>query len=198
MAWWTTGGIELKQKSKFLVSVAGDFFLPNVKSVSKPSVSFDIKEYLLINHNFKYPGVAKWGDISITFIDMNGGAEPAFDTAGLLSQMINNTGYTYPHVSMHPISTGGGTPREISTPEKSSTVANAFGPGLSGKADFTAASKRNQNVLIQQINTEGKIVEAWVLVNPLIKSVKFGDLTYDSDEPVEYTLEVAYDYAIYG
>ena len=126
------------------------------------------------------------------------GANNAFDTAGFLQQMINNTGYGYPDVSSHAISTGGDTVRRMTTTEKSSTIANAFGPGLTGKADFGGANKEEQNVMIFQLTPDGDINEVWTLVNPIIKSVKFGDLAYDSDEPVEYTLEVEYDWARYG
>ncbi len=198
MSFWNNPDVELKQKSKFVVTVAGDFFLPNVKTVTKPAVEFATKEYKMINHVFNYPGTVKWNPITITFIDMNGGAKKMFDTAGFLAQMINNSGYTYPHVGTHRVSTKGSKATTISTPEKSSTIANSFGPGIYGKADTGSASKKRQNVTIQQLNSEGKVNESWTLINPIIKSVKFGDLAYDSDEPVEYTLEVVYDYAIYG
>ena len=39
MSFWNNPDIELKIKSRFLVSIADGFFLPNVKSVSKPSRS---------------------------------------------------------------------------------------------------------------------------------------------------------------
>ena len=198
MSFWNNPDVQLKQKSKFLVSIAGEFFLPNVKSVTKPAVTINVKEFKLINHIFNYPGTVKWEPVTITFIDMNGGGIEQFDTAGLLAQMLNNSGYSYPHVGTHKLGTSGGPARSLSSPEKSSTIANSFGPGIYGQADFGPASRKKQNVIIQQINTEGSINESWTLVNPLIKSIKFGDLAYDSDEPVEYTLEVSYDYAIYG
>ena len=44
MAWWASTNIELKVKSKFLVSIAGTFYLPNVKTVTKPSCDIDIKD----------------------------------------------------------------------------------------------------------------------------------------------------------
>ena len=197
MTFWNNPDVQLKQKSRFVVSFAGDFFLPNVKTVSKPSLEINNKEFKLINHTFNYPGTVKWNPITITFVDMNGSGEH-FDTAGFLSQMLNNSGYAYPHIATHKLGTKGGTEMELSTPEKASMVANAFGPGLSGKADSSASNRKNQNIIISQLTPEGKVNESWTIVNPLIKSIKFGDLAYDSNEAVEYTLEVTYDYAIYN
>ena len=48
------------------------------------------------------------------------------------------------------------------------------------------------------LSPSGKVNELWTLANPIIKSIKFGELSYDSDEPVEYTLEIAYDFAVFG
>ena len=197
MAWFDTLDFELKQKSKFVVSFANDFFLPNVKSCTKPSLEVSTKDFKLLNHHFNYPGIVKWNPVVIVFIDVNGSGDQ-FDTAGLLSQMLNNSGYADPSQAGHSLSTGGGDSSEISSPEKSSTIANAFGGGLSGNKDDAPASPARQNVMIQMLAPSGDVNEKWILVNPLIKSIKFGELSYDSDDPVEYEMEIVYDYAIFG
>ena len=48
---------------------------------------------------------------------------------------------------------------------------------------------------ITQIDAEGRAIEEWTLNNPFIKSVKFGDLSYDSDELREISIEFRYDWA---
>ena len=48
---------------------------------------------------------------------------------------------------------------------------------------------------IDVIDEDGSAIESWSLVNPFIKSAKFGDLSYDSDELREITLEVRFDWA---
>ena len=123
MAWFDTLDFELKQKSKFIVSFANDFFLPNVKSCTKPSAEISTKDFKLLNHHFNYPGIVKWNPITIVFIDVNASGDQ-LDTAGLLHQMLNNTGYDVPTSSGHSLSTGGGDSSEISSPEKSSTIAD--------------------------------------------------------------------------
>ena len=111
--------------------------------------------------------------------------------------MINNGGYNIPTEGTHNIATKGSTIRSLSSMEKSSNIANAFGPGIDGNADFSKANDGNQNVKIVQITPDGEAVETWILVNPIIKSVDFGGLSYDSDEAVEYKLNIEYDYAKY-
>jgi len=242
MAWWTQGKVHPKVKSKFIVSF-GTFFLANIKSISKPSVEFVTKEYRLINHTFNYPGTAKWNPIDIKFVCMNP-SDIAFmdknkkrtiegggiDTADLLFQMINNTGYYYPTEDSHFLGVTGEQTSPITTPEKASTIANSFGGGLRGSSDYSPGGSPTQDdsrrIKIQQLSTgtyemktkggyiydnskKGRtnikagernnvyVVEQWDLVNPIIKSVNFGDLAYDSDELVEYSMTITYDFAIF-
>jgi len=122
-----------------------------------------------------------------------------FDTSRLLYAMLKFSGYDIPTSKDHPISMGGETWREISSPEKASTIANAFGTGLHEEADFDGAtvggSNSHQSIRIYQIDPNGYIVEKWVLHNPIIKSISWGDLDYASDDPIEYSLDVVYDFA---
>lgn len=182
MTWWTSEKITPKTKFRFIVGIGsgGVFGLPNVKSITKPSVEVSSKEYRLINHTFNYPGLVKWQPITITFVDMNGEGS-AFDTAQLFQKMLTNTGYA------NPTSTS-----SITVPEKASSIDNSFGTGI----DASVASGANTGaVVISQINPDGEVVEQWTLKNPMIKSVKMGDLSYDADDLVEYSIDVIYDWA---
>jgi len=53
-------------------------------------------------------------------------------------------------------------------------------------------------VRIQQINATGGIIETWNLVNPFVIGVDFGELSYDTDDIVNYTLTISYDHAQLG
>lgn len=219
MSWWTSENVEPKRKSRFIVEIANGFFLPNVKTCSKPSANVDIKEFQLINHKFKYPGVVTWQDIKITMVDMNGNSTQtskfdidkkgnsiqskiikgqSLDTGLLLWRMLKHTGYNLPTEAVGPIAALGPN-RQLSTPEKASSIANGFGRGLYGKADFGPAgvgqSSNAQSVRIYTLDPEGNTVETWTLHNPQIKSVNWGDHAYDSDEFVEYSLDISYDFA---
>ena len=181
MSWWTSREIHPKTKSKFVVVFGGVFYLPNIKSLNKPKIDFDTKEYRLLNHKFNYPGNGTWQPITMKFVDMNGMGrqQDHFDTGAFLWQILNNTGYTYPYVDNsqfrdphfrnvnsktadeygggHHISTKiklDGTGRSwktITTPEKSSTIANSFGLGLENFADFDNASVSKQRISIYQL-----------------------------------------------
>ena len=216
MAFWTDASIELKRKSRFIVEIASGFFLPNVKTCTKPSANVDIKEFQLINHKFKYPGIVTWGDIKITMIDMRGripasageklrsfGQGPpdefALDTSLLLWKILKYTGYNYPTNELGLIGASGDNLRQLSTPEKASTIANGFGTGLYNDADFQQAGvgqrTNRQAVKIYTLGPEGRTVEKWTLHNPQIKSINWGDHSYESDEFVEYSIDIAYDWA---
>lgn len=54
---------------------------------------------------------------------------------------------------------------------------------------------KSQAFVIEKLNALGKVIETWKLINPFIKSVKYSDLDYSSDDLVEITLTVAYDSA---
>jgi hypothetical protein len=50
-------------------------------------------------------------------------------------------------------------------------------------------------LIIEQVDADGKTIEKWALKNFMIKSVTFGDLSYDDDGLVELQLTIAYDWA---
>ena len=190
MSWWTESTTTPKRKSLFYVKISSKFFLPFVKTCSKPSANVETKEFKLINHYIKYPGLVKWNPITITMVDMNGSsAVNTIDTATVLWRMLKHSGYNFPDMAKGVMSHNGGV-SELTTTEKESMLAAGFGAGLTGKWNA-----KSGGMTIYQVNPEGTTVEQWTLKNPIIKSIKWGDLSYEADEPVEYTLEVDYDWA---
>ena len=255
MAWWTSQNLHPKTKSKFIVCFGTDFYLPNVKSIVKPKIEFDTKEFRLINHKFNYPGNGTWQPVEIKFVDMNGlgRKDKQFDTSAFLWQILNNSGYAYPYLNAdsdisknayyknvvttdndgqsttavvegqgHHVATQiafrddprtrtqeDNSFKSFTTPEKASTIANAFGDGLGGTIGNQSGNYASQKVSIYQISPEhpdddgaeikkGAIIsEAWHLINPIVKTISWGDLAYESDELVEYSLTIVYDWAIF-
>jgi|TARA_R110001592_G_C12882935_1_gene724901 hypothetical protein len=55
---------------------------------------------------------------------------------------------------------------------------------------------KGQVFKINKINADGVVVETWELINPFIKSIKYSDLDYSSDDFVEVAITVAYDSAL--
>ena len=50
------------------------------------------------------------------------------------------------------------------------------------------------NVTISQLGGDGNIVEEYMLLNPWVAGVKFGELDYESDNLVNLTLDLRYDF----
>ena len=53
-------------------------------------------------------------------------------------------------------------------------------------------------VLCQQLDDEGNVLESWTLNNSFISDVNFGNLDYGSEELTEYSITVRYDWATYN
>ena len=105
-------------------------------------------------------------------------------TSQSLWEMLVAAGYTPPSLA-----SGG-----ISSPEKASTVANAFGSLLRIHQLHPDGFKKNVNGSY----ADGRIInstETWELHNPIITKISWGELSYDDDGLVEYTLDIAYDWA---
>ena len=63
--------------------------------------------------------------------------------------------------------------------------------GRDGYADFY-----KKNVTFNLLGPVGDVVEEWELNGCYIQSANFGDLAFDSSDPVEITLTLRYDYAV--
>ena len=82
-------------------------------------------------------------------------------------------------------------------------LATAAGYELPQKADSTAfrtmsktkAASSIGTITIEQLNAEAVALETWTLKNPFIKSFKWGDLDYSSDDLIEMEMEIRYDWA---
>ena len=70
MTFWTESTLSPTRQFRFMISNGlGDWWWAS--SVSKPSFDISAEEYKLINHKFKYPGVATWNDVTITVVDVS-------------------------------------------------------------------------------------------------------------------------------
>ena len=166
---WTQVNIEPKRKFRWLISFAG---MPQfiAKSVTKPSFSVGTSGHNFLQHQFNFPGRVTWNDISITIVDP---VQP--DATVSLYKIIENAGYVLPTDVM-------------SGPEGMRTISKK---GM-------VESLGNQ-ILIEQIGIDGSandaVTEQWVVNNPLITSVAFDSLDYTTDELLNITIGIKYDWA---
>ena len=63
--------------------------------------------------------------------------------------------------------------------------------GRDGYSDFY-----KKNITFNLVGPVGDVVEEWELKGAFIQSANFGDLAFDSSDPVEISLTLRYDYAI--
>lgn len=195
MSWWSNADTEPKRKNKFYVEMGTGGILYSVSSVSKPAVTIETKEYQMINHFYKYPGIPKWENISIKFVDAGlwgsgqavvGGTAIESNprsTSKTLWEMLLASGYVTPNEVKSKIA----SLVKVVSPEKAAMIDLSFG---------SSPNKANRSSLkIHQVNATGAKTETWTIYNPIISKISWGDLDYGQDDLVEYTLDVAYDWA---
>jgi len=196
-----------KQKSRFIVELGNGGWMLSLSTITKPAVTIEKKEYRMLNHYYNYPGIPKWEPITMTFVDnqiwgnsistVPGGADPASrkplerSTSGKLFEMLMATGYVTPSGANSTLpdnraaAKGGSFLAPVVSPEKAASIS-AFGTTF----------------IIYQLHPEGtdgdggiNFTEKWTLFNPIITKISWGDLDYGSDDLVQYTLDVSYDWA---
>ena len=171
-----------KRRFRFLVSFSnllGIKYL--VKSVNKPSYTMAHKEHNVLNHVFKFPGVIKWNDVKVTFIDA---IEP--DTGSKFMNVLRNSGYVFPSANPGSLTTG------ITKAGSVTSLGQVIIQQLDGGSMAISADPGD----LAGAQGDTRIAEEWILKNAFIKGVQFGEgLDYSSEEIVEVSLDLVYDYA---
>ena len=174
MTFWNQATVEPKRKFRWLLNVTG---MPQfiVKNVKKPSFAVATSPHQFLNYEFYYPGRVTWNDVTITVVDP---VTP--DSTKSLYKMLEASGYVIPTEY---------TNGDASTISKAKMVAalgdeiylSQIGPGgtLNGTAQPGAAEP----------------LETWVIKNPILTSVDFDSVDYSSDEMLNITMTIKYDWA---
>lgn len=176
MTWWSNAsdsGLQLKQRYNFKLYL--ESFVYTAKSADRPKASVEVKSYQLINHNYKYPGIVTWDPINVTIVDFENIEGGTLNTKSIW-EALGKSGYSPPDGTS-------GNLREypyLTTPAK-----NLFG----------SETFKGQPVKIETIDNDGKAIETWELYNPIISKIDWGSHEYGSDEGIEISLTIEYDYA---
>jgi hypothetical protein len=172
MTFWANSNLDPKRKFRFRFSTPSSAQIEGfwwfAKSIDKPTYTVNSGEYQLINHKFKYPGIAVWNDISMTVVD------PGHDTSFGISP----------------------TKALIDELEARGHKTKPGGDGIF-KYNPSTGDGVIDEIVIEQLDAKGTAVETWTLNGAWIKTVNFGSLSYQDDEIVEIELEVSYDYATF-
>lgn len=177
---WSAQASQAKRKFRFLITWGG---MPQfiAKSVTKPGFQVGSATHSFLNHNFNFPGRVTWQDVTLTLVDP---ITP--DATYSLYAYLRRSGYVLPNK----VSLGNGDVGEGSVPD---------GEGTGGGGSATISKKSMMetlgNMTIDTIDEKGDIVEQWVLNNVIFTSVNFDTLDYSSDELLNITVTIKYDWA---
>ena len=180
------GGFQPKRKFTFLINfteLSGLTFM--AKTAAKPSYSMETKAHNVLNHVFNFPGVVKWDPIAFTFIDA---VDP--NVGSKFYNALRNAGYVAP-LSEGNLLTG------VTKVASTSALGEVRIQQLDGGGILLPPGVDPGDVAGAVDQTS--IIEEWTLKNAFIKGVKFGEgLGYDSEDLVEVSCDVIYDYAEYN
>ena len=74
-------------------------------------------------------------------------------------------------------------------------VDQGYAPSGIGIDGIVKVHIPDQEFVIDKLNSEGVVLESWTLFGAFVKSIKFSDLDYSSDELTEISMTIAYDRA---
>lgn len=176
--WFDYENLEPKRAFTFILSIGGEPSgddVPNeslkideylIKKVTKPGFETSMTEHKFLNHSFKYPGRVTWKEVSFTVVDA---VTP--NTAHRFLKILQESGYRTPKGA---IDAGDGSAKTIS---KKNSVRALGTPR------------------IHQIDHDGAIVDTWKLYGAWVKKVEQTELSYDSDDIIDITVSLEYDFA---
>ena len=128
-------------------------------------------------------------------------SKPSFTVSEVGHKYLNHTYYYPGRVEWSTVTM---TIADPVSPDMAQTVAQIIlnsGYAPAQKPDDTGTMSKDKatralgKISIQQIDSDGNMVEEWTLVNAWVKDAKFGELDYESDEMTNVELEVRYDWA---
>ena len=168
---WAKATVDPKRRFRYKFRLGGDgtTVLQEyfVKTATMPKANISTIEHSYFDYNLKFPGRLTWDPISVTLVAPSTGPE---DPTDVLYNLIRKAGYVFPNES---------------AARTSSLSKEGF-----GKAG------RMPNPSIQLLDGNGKEVEVWTLKNAFLTSVDYGgSLDYTSDEMLELTIEISFDWA---
>ena len=162
---WSSQTLEPKRSYKYLMNISNIGLEYIIKTVDKPTFEVSETEHQFLNHTYYYPGRVTWGEIKVTLVDP---VTP--DASSILHGLLNDSGYTWPG------DTSEGNYGEVITKDR-------------------AISALGQVSITQIGDNQSDILEEWVLSNAWIKDVEFGSLDYGSDDMVEISMTMRFDWA---
>jgi len=177
-SFWGDRSFEPKRQFRFLVDFdLGDMQLNfSAKGIDRPSYTIGEQSHQFFNHTFYYPGRLTWNTVTLTLVDAvtPGAADKLYGYLASIG-IQDPTAGTLDSVTKTTITKASATNALSSVKIREMGSADADGKSPSGAG----------------------IQGEWELINPFITEVNFGAHSYDSDEMVEISVTLRFDWAKY-
>ena len=142
-----------------------------IKTANMPKANVSTIEHSYLDYNLKFPGRVTWDPISVTLVAPASGDD---DPTDILMQMLKEAGY----IELNENNSTG--PRRRQRSMSKASFAKFFGAGPK----------------IRLLDHMANSIEEWTLHNAFVTSADFGgSLDYTSDEMLELTIELTFDFA---
>ncbi len=169
---WHERQLEPKRKFRWIATIGkGDkIYKYVVQKVTKPEWTTTNKEHKILGHTFNFPGPVTWNTVDVNFIDLAGGDDDIEqgNAALFLQDAIYAAGYQFP---------------------------SKIGDATIGVTKARATTALG-GLKVDQLDSSGHVLETYKFHNPFIEKVNFGgDFDYDTDDFVDVTLTLRYDWA---
>ena len=166
---WRQPAADPKRQFRWIVEVSNDrneFITLAAKEVAKPNFEITSTPHKFINHTFYYPGRLEWKPISLKIVDIGLDPDGGVDQ---LQTFLTNSGYVLP----------------VGNSDENCKKGVSKGEAVGALGTFK----------ISQLDHDGNVLETWRLFNAWISKIDYGALNYGSDEFVEISIDVVYDFA---
>ena len=165
---WAQVGVDPKRRFKFKLKF-GDIQEYYVKTATMPKANISTVEHSYFDYNFKFPGRVTWDPITVTLVAPSTKAD---DPTNILYDGLRTAGYFFPDEG----------------------VLTGFSLGKKAFSDAFGGDPKLQ--LVGSAGSAGNVIEEWTLRNAFLTSVDYGgSLDYTSDEMIELTMEITFDWA---
>jgi len=153
------------QQSFRFLLIINGFHPIYVSQVARPGYTVETEPHRLLNWHFNYPTNVKWDDISFTVKEVY-----SHSNASTFMKKLTACAYSFPD------NTNSG--ELIENDINKSSLVNSLG-----------------QIKIQSIRPDDSVHEEWTLHGAFIKSVKFSELSYGSDDLTSAQVGLSYDWA---
>ena len=131
-------------------------------------------------------------------------SKPSFTVNSAEHNYLNHTFYypgrvTWNDVSMTFVDPGGGDSASATFAQMLKNMG--YNPPSNENDNRTISKSKSVNAMgqvkIRQLDEEGNVLDEWTLINAWVTEVSFGDLDYSSDDLVEVSCTIKYDFATF-